>query len=295
MQADFEVPIGKGDRREQPYIMQIQKVINNNIVTSIDHKQREIIVMGKGLGFGRKSGEEIPAEKIEKVFLIRDSENSNRFETLLESMPLDYVKTADKVIGHIKQSIGDELNENIYITLTDHISFAVERYHKGIPIKNALLWETKKFYQREFEIGMEALKIIEKELSVELPEDEAGFIALHIVNAQVNNDMNKSMTMIKLIQDILNIVKYFYNMEIEQGYDYERFTMHLKYFIQRIYSGHEEKSTDEEFVKIIAAQYPKAYECSGKIREYIFKKLEYLFGEEEMAYLTVHIQKITRK
>lgn len=275
--------------------MQIQKVINNNIVTSVDHKQREIIVMGKGLGFGRKSGEEIPAEKIEKVFLIRDSENSNRFETLLESMPLEYVKTANKVIDYIMHNIGEELNENIYITLTDHISFAVERYHKGIPIKNALLWETKKFYQKEFEIGMEALEIIEEELSVELPEDEAGFIALHIVNAQMHSNMNKSMTMMKTIQDILNIVKYFYKMEIEENYDYDRFVTHLKYFIQRVYSGHEEKNSDEEFVKIIAAQYPKAYECSGKIREYIFKRMDYLFGEEEMAYLTVHIQKITRK
>lgn len=275
--------------------MQVQKVINNNIVTSLDHKNREIIVMGKGLGFGKKAGEEIDGNKIEKVFLLRNKENTSQLESLFESIPLAYVNTADKVIEYIKRNSDKELSENIYITLTDHISFAIERYHKDIPIQNALLWEIKKFYKKEFELGREVLNIIETELGVMLPEDEAGFIALHIVNAQMHTDMNKSMTTMKIIQDISGIVKYFYNIDInEESVDFERFMTHLKFFIQRVYSGHVYEKNDPEFTKMIACQYPKALECSKKIREYIRKKMEYDFGEEELVYLTVHIQRITR-
>lgn len=53
-------------------------------------------------------------------------------------------------------------------------------------IKNALLWETQRFYNHEYLIGKEALSIIKNRLIIDLPEDEAGFIALHIVNAELD-------------------------------------------------------------------------------------------------------------
>ena len=47
--------------------MQIIKVINNNVISSEDDKGKEIIVMGKGIGFGKKAGEEIDETKIESI------------------------------------------------------------------------------------------------------------------------------------------------------------------------------------------------------------------------------------
>ena len=50
--------------------MEIVKIINNNIVSALDDENKEIVVMGKGLGFHTKAGQKIPEERIEKIFSI---------------------------------------------------------------------------------------------------------------------------------------------------------------------------------------------------------------------------------
>lgn len=49
--------------------MIVQKVLNNSLVLSTDDDNREVIVMGKGIGFNSRPGEEIAPEKIEKLFV----------------------------------------------------------------------------------------------------------------------------------------------------------------------------------------------------------------------------------
>ena len=51
--------------------MVIDKIINNNIVSAFDETGLEVVIMGRGIGFQMKRGQEVPAEKIEKVFRIR--------------------------------------------------------------------------------------------------------------------------------------------------------------------------------------------------------------------------------
>lgn len=49
--------------------MIVQKVLNNSTVLSMDDDSREVIVMGKGIGFNSRPGDEIAPEKIEKLFV----------------------------------------------------------------------------------------------------------------------------------------------------------------------------------------------------------------------------------
>ena len=51
-------------------IMTVEKVINNNIVSAYDETGREVVVMGRGIGFGVRAGAVIDNSKIEKVFRI---------------------------------------------------------------------------------------------------------------------------------------------------------------------------------------------------------------------------------
>ncbi len=91
------------------------------------------------------------------------------------------------------------INDNIYISLTDHINFAIEGVQLGVPFQNPFLWEIKKFYYQEYIIGKAAIGMIEKKLGVTLPQDEAAFIALHIVNAELDLDMTEMVSMTKLV------------------------------------------------------------------------------------------------
>lgn len=272
--------------------MQIIKVINNNVISSEDDKGKEIVVMGKGIGFGKKAGEEIDETKIEKVFSLPD-ESTSQFMQVVKDMPYEYIRTAELVIAYARETLGYHLSKNIYVTLTDHLGYAIERKRQGIVVANELSWEMKKFYNAEFQVGLKALDIVKQELDVELPEDEAGFIAMHLVNAQMGGQMNQSRNMPAMIKDILNIVRYTFQVELdEKSLSYERFVTHLRFFVQRVISREDSERNDEEFDQLIADCFPRSYECAQKIKSYMKKKLDYEVSDVEISYLAVHIHRV---
>ena len=277
--------------------MKIDKIINNNLIRTFDNNGKEILVMGCGLGFQKKIGDTIDRSKIEKIYAIENKNDSNKLMNLLSEIPLEYIQVSNEIISYAKYSLGKRLNDNIYISLTDHISFAIERYKQGLNFKNALLWEIKRFYNHEFLIGKEALTIIKKRLDIMLSEDEAASIALHIVNSQLNSrDMNDTLDITKMIQNILNIVKFHFNIELDEySLHYERFITHLKFFAQRILSGKVVKSDDANFCEMIKEQYKDAYLCAEKVKKYILKEFNHEISDEEIMYLTVHIKRIVKK
>ncbi len=167
--------------------MKVEKVINNNLVKSFNSKGQEILVMGCGLGFKKKPGDPVDESLVEKVYTAQDAAESNRLVQILEKVPLERIQLTNEIISFAKTSLGKKLNENLYLTLTDHISFALDRAREGLSLRNGLLWEIKRFYNHEYLVGKEALSMIHKRLGVELPEDEAGFIALHLVNASMDD------------------------------------------------------------------------------------------------------------
>ncbi|MGY3777128.1 BglG family transcription antiterminator LicT [Isobaculum melis] len=278
--------------------MEVKKVINNNIVKSLDDSQHEVLVMGKGIGFKKKVGDLIDDTLIEKVYTSNKEMSTNKLTQLLENVQLEHVQVANEIISFAKVSLGKKLNENIYLTLTDHIDYAIERQQHGLPVRNALLWEIKRFYNHEYLIGKEALNMISNRLGITLPEDEAGFIALHIVNAELDlSQVSQVSEMTKVIQKIINIIKYHYKTDLDEySLNYERFITHLKFFVQRLFSGIElDKDKDEGFLFMLKEKYQEEYLCALKIRDYIAKEFGRELKEDEMIYLTIHIRRITNK
>lgn len=275
--------------------MKIVKVINNNLIKSLDDNKNEVLVMGCGLGFKKTPGDEIDEKLIERIYTCNDRENSNQLIKLLRKIPLEHIQVTNQIVSFAKASLGKKLNDNIYITLADHINFALERQKDGIAIKNALLWEIKKFYNHEFLVGKEALLIIKNKLGVTLPEDEAGFIALHLVNALMDDiSMEKTTSMTMMVEKILNIIKYHFNLELDEySIHYERFITHLKFFAQRIFSETVISDEDTEFMEVLKKQYKNEYECSLKVKDFIKKEYGCEITENEMIYLTIHIKRIT--
>ncbi len=276
--------------------MVIEKILNNNAVVSLSDERSEIIVMGKGIAFGKKRGDLIDDDRIEKVFTLKNGDLTNKLKQLIEEIPIEYMAVSEDIIKFTKLQLGKSLNDTIYISLTDHIHYAVERFKKGLIIKNGLLWEIKNLYKEEFQIGLEALKMIEQAFGVGLPEDEAAFIALHIVNAELNEDIGNIMAMTEIVQEILKIVKYHFLIEFEEeSLNYYRFITHLKFFAQRLVNKvfYEDDRQDDLF-QIVKTRYTDSYDCALKIKEFINKKYRYIITQDEMMYLTIHIERVVR-
>lgn len=274
--------------------MKITKVINNNVVCACNTDNKEVVVMGKGIGFNAREGTIVDKKKVEKVFKIDSKSTIDKLKDLLEKLPMEHVKVSYEIISYAKRTLGKRLNQNIYITLTDHISFAVHRYENGMQFTNPLLWEIKKFYRSEFLIGEYAVELIEKKLGIKMGEDEAASIALHIVNAEYNTDMNDAMKITTLVGDILTIVTDFYQAELDQdSLHYSRLITHLKFLSQRVFMNELLQNTEDILVDAIIQAYPKEYECSKRIKKYIKDNYEKEISNEELAYLTVHIKRVS--
>lgn len=265
------------------------------MVRSCNEHGHEILVMGCGLGFKRTPGDTVDIKKIEKIYKIEESDVRNHLEELLSKVPLEHIQITNEIIEYADLSLGKILPENIYITLTDHINFAIQRFRKGIPIQNALLWEIKRFYNHEYLIGKEAVEMINSKFRIQLPEDEAGFIALHIACATLDSINTEQVKRnMEIIQSILSIVKYHFNIELkEKCIHYERFITHLKFFIQRVFSGNIMKDQEDDFMLMIKSQYKKEYTCALKVHDFFLKEYDLRLTSDEMMYLTIHIRRIT--
>ena len=274
--------------------MIVEKVLNNNVVVSIDPRTRkEVILMGSGIAFNKKPGQLIDTKRIEKTFIVDDENLGNKIKKLINQIPDGIFELTDEIITKAIVELNVELDKQVYVSLADHIAFAVKRFKNGITIKNELLNEIRRVHRNEFRVALWAVDYINKKLDIQLPEDEAGFIALHFVNASYKETTMKSVESTKIIKDVLNIIKYYFTIELdEDDLNYDRLLTHLKYFAKRIVNNNQHSSTDSSFAKVISSTYPEAYGCAMKIGEYILMHNKYEVNDDELVYLTMHIQRV---
>ncbi len=273
--------------------MNIERIINNNVVSARDPDGREVVIMGKGIGFKGKLGNTIPESRIEKIFYMDSQSAVDKFKELLITIPLEHIQITNEIVEYAKRVLNKKLNENIYITLTDHINFAIERLNQGMTFQNPLLWEVKNFYRQEYLIGEYAVALIRKELKVNLPIDEVASIALHIVNAEYNTVMSEAINITRIIPELVQIVKDYFQIKLdEESLHYERFITHLKFLAQRMVKKQLLDNREEDFREMIVKLYPKEYLCSQKVAEYMGEHLGQKVTEEELTYLTVHIRRV---
>lgn len=276
--------------------MEILKILNNNVVVTKDENGKEIIAMGKGIAFKKKNGDHLDKDQVDKVYMLT-SDVANKFQELLSEIPLEFLETSTKIIDFIKIRSGKKLNENLYISLTDHIFTTIKRYQQGIKVKNMLLWDIQKFYKEEYEIGVEIIDMIKTDLGIELEYDEAGFIALHIVNAEMDERIEDIYEVTKLMQEIVKLVKYYFHVDFdESSIYYYRFITHLKFFALRLVTKKNYNDEyDDTLLDIIKNKYENSYKCCLKIKEFLKNSYEYDLSNEEMLYLTIHISRVIYK
>lgn len=278
--------------------MVIEKILNNNVVVTKNAEGEEIIVMGRGLAFKKKVGDDIDPAMVDKEFHLTSKDAKTKFQELIADIPMENLELAEEIISYAKAHLGKRLNEMIYISLVDHLYTAISRFLDGITVKNALLWDIRRFYPDEFYVGMKALERIEQRCKVRLPEDEAGFIALHLVNAEMDEASMQNMYQItKIMQEVLNLVKYVFNTDFdEDSVYYYLFITHLKFFAQRLVNGKAyDDSQDDDLYDVIKVKYRNSYNCVCKIAEFIQKKYQHELTNEEKLYLTIHIERVVYK
>lgn len=273
--------------------MIIEKIVNNNCITTRLEIGNEAVLMGSGLGFKKRVGEAVDEEKIEKIFKLDNPTTNDKIRELLETTNPECFIITQNIIEYAEKNLDKELSEMAYVLITDHLFFAIERCKQNVVLENPMIWEIKSLYREEYKIGLWALQLIEERLGMRLPEDEAAFIALHIVNASLGEEIYNTTNITILIKNILKIISNYYEVELdENSLDYVRLVTHLKFFTQRIFRREQIATDDEIMYNMVKERYKEEEQCVLKIANYIKKKFNYDITHQEKLYLILHIRKV---
>ena len=278
--------------------MIIEKILNNNVIVTHDNEGREVVAMGRGLAFGRRNGDTVDDARVDKVYRLSDRAMLEHFKELVAGLNPDYMDASNALIESAQKELGVTFDDSIYISLTDHIHMAIHRLRKGIKIHNMMLWETKRFYPKEFGIAEKSIAYLSKRFGVALPEDEAGFIAMHFIDAQSPSRAPMAERIVELIAEITNIVRLAGHIEYDKdSLAYYRFVTHLKFFAKRMLSGtqHAGEEVDADMAEMVAKKYALAHSCVEKVAAFLQQKYGYAVSEDEKFYLTIHVAKVLKQ
>lgn len=273
--------------------MRIQRILNNNVVVAHDAINHECIIIGKGIGFGKKTGDVIDPSLAQKIYRHDEKINLTSSQDVYSDIPEPLFRIVTGIVSQAALRLDRNIHKSVYASLLDHINFAIERDRAGIPLKNQLLWDIKRLYREEFRIGSEAIEKMNIQLGTSLDENEAAFIALHLLNAQKDGTMPDVSDVSKIIQETLNIIKYYFRIEYkEESLNYQRLVTHLKFFAHRLLSHSYVDNRDGSMNEMVAQKYKKSHECAEKISDFFAKTYGRELTDDEIMFLTMHTENL---
>ncbi|MDU5510527.1 PRD domain-containing protein [Enterococcus gilvus] len=270
--------------------MIIIKKINNNVAIGLDNNHREIVVIGKGIGFGELPYELSDLSKIDRTYYDIDKSLVN----LTLEIPDELFGIVSDTVEKFKAEFGKELNPNIVFTLSDHINFGIERAQTNLTWNYSIQSDIEVSHPTEIELAKELLFQVNNRLNVSLPNSEIYGIALHLINAQkdfAENVDNEESDV--LIRGIIDIVETFFKIELDKkSMNYVRFVTHLNYLFKQKKSNNHVSSENIKLYKVMKKDFPNIFECVLKIQEYLNQFSEQDLNDEDRLYLMLHLNRV---
>ena len=272
--------------------MEAIKKINNNVAICVDSKNKELIAFGKGIGFPKMPYEIADLSLISMTFYRID----NQFYELMEEIPEDVFEVTAQIVNKAEQLLDCSLNPNLVVTLADHINFAIIRVKKYKNMKMIFSYDIEQLYERETLLGKYAVDLVRKKLNVTLPESEITNIAMHFINAEEERiPENNGSSDEEAIQGCVDLIEGIFNIKINRDdFSYNRFSMHIRYYLKRIKDKKQFKDNNKELIKSMKETYPKVNICALKIAEFFKKRYNESVSEDEILYLMIHINRIVQ-
>ncbi|BBM20879.1 PRD domain-containing protein [Lactobacillus pentosus] len=275
--------------------MQVVKKINNNVVVCLDQHGEELVAFGKGLGFPKVPYELVDMSKVSMTFY----KLNYQYYQLLKEIPTEIFDLSAAIVDHAQKIIPEFLNPNIIFSLADHINFAITRltHYQGAQLPFS--YDVEQLYPKETAVGYYAVKLINRRLDVELPVSEVTAIAMHFVNSQTVDlaTGSEAQNDDDIIKNITKIIEQEFEIIINQTeFTYNRFVMHLRYYIKRM-NEHEQISENDnsKLFNTMKKDEPQIYLGAKRIADYVDDQLETHSNNDEIFYLMIYVKRIVNK
>lgn len=268
----------------------VKKVLNNNVVIA-EQDKKEFILVGKAIGFNSNKGKAISEDKVESIFIKKDSSSEHNFNEVLASVDKEIVGISEEIISLWEKELKATLSEAVHVSLPDHINFAFRRIEQGIKIENPFLNELVALYPIEYRLAEKALNMINDRFDIKLPYDETGFLCMHIKAALNKQKVSDTLAYTRKIGEIMDLISKMVKKDIpKNSLEYARTITHLNFMLERILKNKPIKNhLLDSIKKDLYNQYDVALKVAMKIENLFSVKV----SEDEVGYIALHLNRIS--
>ncbi|WEV70796.1 PRD domain-containing protein [Lactobacillus sp. ESL0785] len=280
--------------------MKFVKNFNNNAALVSDESGVDWVVIGNGIGFGKKAEDEIDESKISRRFVA--VEKNIELANSIGDIDTRTLALTTDVIQLASQKLQTKFSDYQYFALADHIDFVLKRADEGIDLgQETVRWEIHKLFPKEYNAALAAIKLIEKKTNLTLPKSEAVYLTYHFINAgSSQTKLQDTIKITKLIHGVIAIIEYQYGMKLDtESFNFNRFMTHLRAFMVRHICGLSDEDSgselDQSLLELMKAKYKKAYETVLKIGTYLHEQAGWDLQPDDQVYLTLHVWRVTHR
>lgn len=247
-----------------------------------------MIAYGKGIGFGQFPCE-VPLSQIDRTYY----NVYEQYLSVLSELSDQLLVVCTKIVDYAQALYDSAVPTNLIFTLGDHLEFAIKRQRENIQVSIPFSYDIQHLYPREYKIGKYGVELIQKQMGVQLQQQEIAGIALHFINNCNIGADDERLSYPKIIQHITRIIENEFKINIDySSFNYYRFTCHIRYYVKRIGDQTQFKGSDETLYLHMKQAYPAVYSCMLLIQNYLEQTFQISCSTEEQLYLMIHINRL---
>lgn len=268
----------------------IKKVLNHNTAIVENDNNREYMIMGKGIGFGKKPGETIAVKDGDSIYSIQETTERGDIKDIIDSVSPECLEIANEVLNEAEKVFG-KIDRTILFAMADHIEYAIKRIRNNEQISNPLTDDIRVLFHMEYKVALCVEKILRERMQIQIDEHEVGYIALHIHSAINDEKVSQAMYIAQAVRECISAVEKETGKAINvMSFSYNRLMNHVRYMIARIINGEKIKLNMNDYMEV---KFPHEFDIATNICAHIGKNLKRDVDEAEIGYLAMHIERVT--
>lgn len=211
---------------------------------------------------------------------------SNRLLGLIHPEKLQFI---EREVGKIRDDLPYDLADNAYIGLVVHLALAMERIQQGDNIQ----FDPKKLKQmqqsNEYKIAATLIQRLEKVLNISIPDDEIGYITMHLMGARlrINHDYIIEGSNLDIAYQARKLIHYVSSNFNKNPTTYTQLlndlVAHLKPAIYRL---KQQMNIRNPMIDQIKQDYPALFDLVKEGVQETFPDI--VFPDEEIGYIVLH-------
>ena len=266
------------------------KALNHNAVLALESgTNAEYLIMGKGIGFGKKVSERIEPGEDSVVYSLQSVSKRGKAKELFQEIDAKYLEMANAILNEAEKEFG-KIDREILFPMADHIAFAVKRMKRGETITNLLTQDIRVLFYKEFKVASLIRDVLSCEEGLEIPDDEIGYVALHVHSATDGEKVSNAIQIAAAVRECVTLIEQDAGRCIDvQTLSYNRLMNHIKYMAARAVRGEKLKVNMNQYIQ---QEFPRSYEIADTVCDHFGKQLGKKLPDTEIGYLAMHIERV---